>query len=145
MFPVFFHEKLVKLDSQWQFWILLIKRISKHLKPKLSQPKHHQIWHVGNYSESSWWAQSKTVIGSPIWPSFHREIWETSGCKIGKLLDRSHHLIHNRRVVVVPPSLQGLKLDHGSSYGPLIFSKYVNSVFWLNTAVHWGQFTLWLW
>ena len=82
---MFFHENLVKLDSQWQFWILLIKRIPKHLKPKISQPKLHQIKHVGGVLQFPWWAESKTVIGWPSWHSFQGKMRETSCWEIREI------------------------------------------------------------
>ena len=52
----------------------------KHLKPKISQPKLHQIKHIGGV-----WAESKTVIECPIWQSFHGKTQETSCCEFQKI------------------------------------------------------------
>ena len=43
------------------------------LQPQISQPKLHQIKHVGGVSESSQWADFKTAIGCQIWSRFHIE------------------------------------------------------------------------
>ena len=52
LFPCFLHENLVKLDSNWQFWILLIKGIliSDSNFGKLPDQLHYQftrIWLCG--------------------------------------------------------------------------------------------------
>ena len=43
------------------------------LQPQISQPKLHQIKHVGGVLESSQWADFKTAIGCQIWSRFHIE------------------------------------------------------------------------
>ena len=47
----------------------------------------NQIKHVGGVLESSWRADSKTVIGSPIWPRIHGEnmenvLLQTEPCRL---------------------------------------------------------------
>ena len=44
------------------------------------QPKLDQNEPVGSVSESLWWADSKSVIGSPIKPSIHGENMEIVCC-----------------------------------------------------------------
>ena len=117
MFLMFVHEFLVKLDSQWQFWNLLVMRIPKQkfwqsylslktidsiskincssitfcleiepcLLPGISQPKLHQIKHVGGVLQFPWWAESKTVIGWPSWHSFQGKTRETSCWEIREI------------------------------------------------------------
>ena len=43
------------------------------LNHQISQPKLHQIEHVGDVLKSSWQADFKTVIGFQIWWGFHIE------------------------------------------------------------------------
>ena len=43
------------------------------LQPQISQPKLHQIKHVGGVLESSWWADFKTAIVCQNWSRFHIE------------------------------------------------------------------------
>ena len=52
----------------------------KCVKLQITQPKLHQIKDIGGVLESSGCADSKTVIGIPIWPRFDRENKETSWC-----------------------------------------------------------------
>ena len=63
----------------FQFWWKDVNfwNETKCAKPSISQPILHQIQHSGGVSESSGQADSKTVIGIPIWPRFDRENKET--------------------------------------------------------------------
>jgi len=78
-----FAEKNDRDNWQWKRWRrnYFLKNINC-LQPQISQPKLHQIEHVGGVSESSWIADSKTVTGFQIWWGFH---WEN----VEKLLSQS--------------------------------------------------------
>ena len=54
--------------------------IKSLVSQSITQPKLHQIKDIGDVLESSGRADSKTVIGIPIWPRFDRENKETSWC-----------------------------------------------------------------
>ena len=72
------NQRFDTILSQWKWKDVKFWNVIKCVKLQITQPKLHQIKDIGGVLESSGRADSKTVIGIPIWPRFDRENKETS-------------------------------------------------------------------
>ena len=72
------NQRFDTIFFQWKWRDVMFWTVIKCVKLQITQPKLHQINDIGGVLESSGRADSKTVIGIPIWPRFDRENKETS-------------------------------------------------------------------